>query len=83
MKHRLTHELLTYLKAEGYTMLVGLEKAAKELYVFTPVQWNVSEFLENLHTASYNEYPIHIIDELLQVDLKQLFTHRVILPDAH
>lgn len=81
MKHRLTHELLHYLKTKGYTMLVGIDRSALKEFIFTPVEWDVEEFIENSHFIDYRRYAVYFIDELLKVDLRHLFTLRVIMPE--
>ena len=80
MKYRLTQELLTYLKAKGYTMLVGLGQAGLKDFIFTPVEWDVEEYVKNSHTFNYENHAIHFIDDLLKVDLKSIYMHRVVLP---
>lgn len=80
MKYRLTHELLNYLKKQGYTMLVGVSQATLKDYILTPVEWNVEEFLDNIHTTKYYRHSVHIIDDLLKLDLRYTFMHRVIIP---
>lgn len=80
MKHRLTHELLTYLKVEGYTMLVGIGQAGLKDYVFIPVEWDVEDYLKNSKTDNYEKHAFHIIDDLLKLDLKNIFMHRVVFP---
>jgi hypothetical protein len=82
MVHRLTHELLHFLKAEGYTILIGLDKALMKEFVFTPVEWDVEKFKENSPFLEFSRYSIFLIDDLLGVDLKYLFTHRVVIPDG-
>ena len=78
MKHRLTHELLTYLKAKGYTMLVGIGQAGMKDYVFTPVE---QDFSTNSNSVTYRNHAFHFIDDLLKLDLKNLFMQRVVLPE--
>lgn len=80
MKHRLTPELLHYLKKEGYTMLVGIDQSILKDYTYTPVAWNINEYLNNTDDIDYGLHPVHMIDELLKLDLRHYFTYRVILP---
>lgn len=62
-------------------MLVGLDNAIKNEFVFTPVEWDVDEFKENAPYIDYNRHSIFLIDDLLGVDLKSLLTHRVLIPN--
>ena len=78
MKHRLTPELLTYLKREGYTMLVGIDQNRLEDY--TPVTSSINEHLTNNEDIDYDHHPVHRIDELLKLDWRHYFTYKVILP---
>lgn len=61
-------------------MLVGDGQATLKDYILTLVEWNVEEFLNNIHTTKYNRHSVHIIDDLLKLDLRNSFMHRVIIP---
>lgn len=80
MKHRLTPELLTYLKKEGYTMLIGIDRSTLKDYIYTPATWSINEYLNNIEDIDYDHPAVHMIDELLKLDWKHNFTYRVILP---
>ena len=86
MKQKLTHEVLHYLKAEGYTilvgieMLVGIDKARISESVFTPVEWDVEEFRQNSQIEEYYRHSFLLIEDLLNVDPGQLFGHKVVIP---
>jgi hypothetical protein len=80
MKYRLTHELLNYLKQKGYTMLVGVGQDTLKDYILIPVEWNVEEYMENIHATNYHRHSVHMIDDLLKLDLRHSFMHRVIIP---
>lgn len=88
MKHRLTHEVLHYLKAEGYTILVGIEmlagidKARISESVFTPVEWDVEEFRQNSQIEEYYRHSFLLIEDLLNADLRHLFGHKVVIPEV-
>lgn len=77
MEHQLTKELLLYLKSEGYTILVGEGQVDWDEYVYTPVDWDVEEFLESTHGTSYDDHAIEIIDELLKMEFDRYYMHRV------
>jgi hypothetical protein len=87
MKYRLTHEVLHYLKSNGFTILVGIEVLAgtgavkASEFVFTPVEWDVEDFKKSAQAEEYNRHSFLLIDDLLKVDLKQLYSHRVIVLD--
>lgn len=84
MKYKITHEVLQYLKSKGYTILVGIEmfiatggtKTKESL--FTPVEWDVEEFKKCAKIGEYNRHSF-LIDDLLKIDLRQLYTHRVVV----
>lgn len=85
MKYRITHEVLRYLKSKGYTILVGIEmflatgEAKASEFIFTPVEWDVEEFKKYAKIEEYNRHSFFLIDDLLKVDLRQLYTHRVVV----
>ncbi len=86
MKYRLTHEILHYLKEEGYTILVGIEmlagfdKARVSESVFTPVEWDVEEFRENSEIEEYYRHSFLFIEDLLNTDISQFKRHKVVIP---
>lgn len=85
MKYRITHEVLHYLKSNGFTILVGIEiflakgGAKASEFIFTPVQWDVEEFKKYAEIEEYNRHSFFLIDDLLKVDLRHLYTHRVVV----
>jgi hypothetical protein len=86
MKHRLTHEILHYLKEEGYTILVGIEmlagidKARVSESVYTPVEWDIEEFKENSQIEEYYRHSFLFIEDLLNADVGHLLKHKVVIP---
>lgn len=79
MKHNLSHSLLNYLKAEGYTILYAENQGASDTYIYTPKIWDVEEFLESSNFKNYDHHAIDLIDELLKLEDESLKEHSVIL----
>lgn len=85
MKYKITYDVLQRLKSKGYTILLGIEMfiatgggKVKE-FLFTPVEWDVEEFKKCAKIEDYNRHLFFLIDDLLKIDLRQLYKHRVVV----
>lgn len=60
-------------------MFLAKDGAKASDFIFTPVEWDVVEFKKYANIEEYNRHSFFLIDDLLKVDLRQLYTHRVVI----
>jgi len=73
----MTPELIRYLAAEGYTVLIAENGPKNYDYIFFPLKTDVDEVIEK--TDLYRNYVVLFVAEALNMPSELFLNHEVIL----